>query len=161
MKTKYHVIVFLCIAFLFTACNNSSELFYKFNHIPRSKWSKENILLFDTDSMPVDANKKYDVFVELSHNTQYPYQNLWLFVKQNLQDNHFNNDTIEIELADIYGKWNGNGSGGLYQISIPYKKAITLTPEKRCSVYVVHGMRDEPITGIEKVGLKIIETRTN
>lgn len=157
MKTKYRVIVFLCIAFLFTACSNSGELFYKFNHIPESKWSKENILLFDTDSMHVDANKKYDVFIELSHNAQYPYQNLWLFVKQNLQDNYFNNDTIEIELADIYGKWNGSGSSGLYQISIPYKKAISINPERRCSVFIVHGMRDEPIPGIEKLGLKIVE----
>ncbi len=160
MKTKYRTIVFLCFVFLFTTCNNSGEVFYKFSHIPKSKWSKENILLFDTDSMHVDASKKYDVFIELSHNAQYPYQNLWFFVKQNLQNKHYTNDTIEIELADIYGKWNGNGFGGIYQISIPYKTAISINPEKRCSVYIVQGMRDEPITGIEKVGLKIIETKT-
>lgn len=156
MKTKHHILFLLCLSLLLFACNKG-EVYYQFKHIPNAKWGKDNVLLFDIDSTTMDAFRQYNISIELSHNGQYPYQNLWLFVKQNLQDSTFITDTIEIELADIYGKWNGNGSGGIYQLSVPYKKSIAIHPEKRCSIFIRQGMRDEPIKGIEKVGVKIMK----
>ncbi len=156
MKVKFSFALFVCFAILFSGCNKG-EVYYRFKHIPQAKWSKDSVSNFTMDSIAVTTGKRYDISIELTNNNQFPYQNLWLFITQNLQDTNFTSDTLQIELADIYGKWHGSGSGGLYQLSIPYKTALPLYPDSTYSIQIRQGMRDEPIRGIEKVGVKVKE----
>lgn len=158
MKIKFFVSFLFSLGILLSACDNG-EVYYQFKHIPQGKWSKENVLVFSLDSLPVNANKRYDIFIEISNSNQYAYQNLWLFIEQNLQDTIMIADTLEIEMTDIYGKWKGSGSGTLYQLSAPFKSALALRSDSACSIRIRQGMRDEPVQGIEKVGVKIVEKK--
>lgn len=92
---------------------------------------------------------------EIVNNSQYAYQNIWLYVQQNITDSVFVSDTIEINLTDSNGKWLGKGSTGLYQLSIPYKTSVALDSTRAYLIRIRHGMRGNSIKGIEKVGVLV------
>jgi len=93
--------------------------------------------------------------LDIVSSNQYPYQNIWLSVQQNVTDTAFVSDTIEIKLADSHGKWLGKGSAGLYQLSVPYKTSIALDPTRAYLIRIRQAMKDNSIKGIEKVGVLV------
>lgn len=91
----------------------------------------------------------------MTNNINYPYQNIWIFAQDNLSDSTFSDSQKEYLLADKFGKWIGSGFGSLYQSSLPYRANIILNEKRNHLIKIEHGMRDESLIGIEKVGIKI------
>jgi gliding motility-associated lipoprotein GldH len=132
-------------------------MFYRFHHIPQGKWRTNNVFVFTMDSLDFRQDKKYLVSIELSANNTYPYRNLWLFVEHNLTDSVFSNDSIQLFLADEFGRRLGSGVGGLRQLSIPFQREIALDTARVYELRIRHGMSDNPLRGIEKIGVKVVE----
>ena len=66
-------------------------------------------------------------------------------------------------LMDEQGKWIGSGVGGLNQLSVRY--LVNLSPVVRDSVtgytvWIKQVMGDNPLHGVEKVGLKVEDETT-
>jgi gliding motility-associated lipoprotein GldH len=78
-------------------------------------------------------------------------------VEHNLIDTIYRCDTLHFRLTDDYGKWLGSGTGGLHQISLPYKSDIPLDTSRLYILQIKQIMKDDPLIGVEKVGIKIIE----
>jgi len=115
-------------------------------------------LYFDIDSSLVNPNALYNISLEVSNNVNYPYRNIWIFVQDNIEnDTIFANSSKEYELADEFGKWHGSGFGNLYQISFPLFENVSFKRAGSHRIKLEHGMRDEMLPGIEKVGLRIEE----
>src|SRR5690554_1068971 len=109
------------------------------------------------------TGKQYSFTIELSSNRSYPYRDLWLDVGHNLTDTLFHVDTLRVMLMDEQGKWMGSGVGGLNQFSVPY--LLNLSPVARDSVtgytiWIKQVMGDNPLHGVEKVGLKVEDETT-
>lgn len=131
------------------------EIYYSFQHIPRAKWFKDSTLTFSMDSLDFEPQQQYDLFVEVVTNTAYPYQNLWLYVEQNFTDSILHRDSLQFAITDAFGKPNGNGVGGLRQLSVPYKVVVFRDSVYSYQMTIRHGMTDKPLIGVEKVGVKI------
>lgn len=153
MRSKLYIGFFVVCAFL-SSCDEGA-VYYRFHPIKNNNWNKQVAVNFLIDSLSVDPDKRYDVVLEIVNNNQYPFQNIWLLVQQNITDTTFVSDTVEITLADSQGKWLGKGSAGLYQLSVPYKTSITLDSTRAYLVRIRQVMKDNPIKGIEKVGLLV------
>ena len=153
MKNKLFIGFFIVFAFL-SSCNEG-EVYYRFHPIKNNSWSKQVTFDFLLDSLSVVPDKRYDVMLEIVNSSQYPYQNIWVFLQQNMADTAFVTDTIEIKLADAHGKWLGKGSAGLYQLSVPYKTSITLDSTRAYLIRIRQGMKDNSLKGIEKVGVLV------
>ncbi|MDO5666013.1 MAG: gliding motility lipoprotein GldH [Bacteroidia bacterium] len=153
MKSKLLIGFFVVFTFL-SSCNEG-EVYYRFHPIKNNNWSKQTAFDFLLDSLSVDPNKRYDISLEVINNNRYPYQNIWLFVQQNIADSTFVVDTIEVKLTDIHGKWLGKGGAGLYQLSIPYKTSIALDSTRNYLIRIRQGMKDDALEGIEKVGVLV------
>jgi len=94
------------------------------------------------------------VSIELRNNNSYPFSNIWLFVDFQMPDGMCRADTINADLADVYGKWYGKGMS-LYNLSIPYEISI-LYPDTGTYIYTIHqGMRENILKGISDIGLKV------
>jgi len=143
--------------FLFAPCNKG-EVFFRFHQIENSVWDKNSPIVFDTGSMDVSPSKYCDVSVEITSNGAYPYQNIWLFIEQNLQDSLMHTDSLEIQLADSNRKWLGSKVGELCQLSIPYIRSVQLDSAKSYRLQIRQGMSDEKLKGIEKNGIKIMKS---
>lgn len=149
---------FVCL-FLVTAtsCRNE-DIYYQFHEIKKQKWSKYDTLFFYIDSALINPSVKYDITVELTNSFDYPYRNIWLYSQDNINDTIFRNYSAQHLLSDEFGKWYGSGFGALYQLSLPYRTSVYFKDNRSYCIKLVHGMRDEPLLGIENVGIRIKET---
>jgi gliding motility-associated lipoprotein GldH len=62
---------------------------------------------------------------------------------------------VKIGIADERGKWLGNGLGSRFDNSLLWQKNVRFP---RTGVYTFEyeqGMRDEPLLGIDDIGLRI------
>lgn len=159
MSRKLAYILYICIVSLFVSCDRN-EICFEYKELKNSRWSKFDTLCFDIDSSMVVLGRPVHLDIELANNSDYPYQNIWLYVQDDLPGNDSINMTHEMqyELCDEYGKWYGAGFGALYQLSLSYKRDLVFKEKRNYRVKIVQGMRDEPLTGIEKVGVRLFLT---
>lgn len=144
---------------LCTSCNDR-EIYSQYRILKDARWPQEDIVVFDIDSTLVKPGVRYNISLELTNNINYPYQNIWLFVKDNMnRPDSMEVSSIEAYLADDKGKWLGGGSWSLFQLTVPYKKDVMFPDKRNYQIRVSQGMRDEMLDGIERVGLKISESK--
>ncbi|MBK5194736.1 MAG: gliding motility lipoprotein GldH [Proteiniphilum sp.] len=158
MRTRTDILFFVAGALfsLLISCSEGEE-YYRFHHIEKGKWYRDSTLIFTMDSLNISAGRAYDVTIEISSGYIYPYRNLWLRIDHNLADTLLRSDTLHYRLADEHGKWLGSGVGGLNQLSLPFLSSIPLYMPHLYRLTIAHVMSDDPLTGIEKVGLKVTE----
>ena len=146
---KYILLPLLLL--LLTTCAQD-EIFSEFHSFPRAEWDKLQAVRFET---PVhDISVPYHVNIELRHNNQYPFRNIWLFVEYQTPSGSIRVDTLDTYLADTYGKWYGKGIS-LYACSFRYQEYVQY-PDTGTYVYTIrHGMRTDVLTGVSDIGLCI------
>lgn len=65
-----------------------------------------------------DISKPYTFKLTLRTTTDYPYNNLWIFLKTTTPDGEVAREPYEIKLADPNGAWMGEKSGSLVTTSL-------------------------------------------
>jgi gliding motility-associated lipoprotein GldH len=161
VRTRNNILFFAAGIFLLLLVSCSEgEAYYRFHHIEKGKWYRDSTLLFTMDSLNISADGAYDVTIEISSGHIYPYRDLWLRIDHNLADTLLRSDTLHYRLADEYGRWLGSGVGGLNQLSLPFLSALPLDTAQRYRLTITHVMSDDPLTGIEKVGLKVTQVHS-
>jgi len=153
MSRKLVILFSLIISLINTSCEHK-EVYYQFHELKSHNWSKNDTISFDIDSASIRLNVPLIIQLDLVNNSDYPYQNIWLYIYDNFSDSILIKNEKQYEVADKTGKWLGSGFGSLYQLTVDYK-TIIFTEKRNYQVKVVQGMRDEPLNGIEKIGLKL------
>ncbi|GAB6013088.1 gliding motility lipoprotein GldH [Viscerimonas tarda] len=149
------MVCLLFVALLAAYSCRPNETYYQFSEIESGEWAKCDTLYYTIDSSLINNAIRYNITLELTHNAGYPYRNIWFYMQDNLNEASFRSYSHQYMLADPFGKWYGSGFGALYQLSLPYKNAVYFKGKRNFSIKIVHGMRDEPLMGIEKAGIKI------
>lgn len=155
-------LIFLCIAVV--SCSKQ-DTYYHIYEIKDAKWAQNDTLRFtiDTTMLKVDSvlfepHIPYTLSIEVTNNVNYPYRNIWFFIQSNIDsDSIYTSESKEFQLADIEGKWLGAGFGSLFQSSFLISNEIYFNEKRNYFIKIEHGMRDEPLIGIEKVGIKIVK----
>ncbi len=151
MKQLSYLLLVLSLASCFL--EGSFEAHKDFNG---KAWHTDSIVNFSLKA--IDSLKKQDIDIIIRHNINYEYQNLFLFV---CYDNK--KDTLEINMANIKGKWLGNGVGNIRKIRFNYKKGVLFKKTKNEKLQIEQAVRygDEEkiveLLNIESVGIKIIK----
>jgi len=112
-------------------------------------------MYYDIDSSLIIPGLPYKISIELVNNGNYPYQNIWFFISDNINDSSFVSSSKQYMLADKFGRWYGSGFGSTYQLSLDYIPSVIFEQKRNYRIKIVHGMRDELLEGIEKIGIKI------
>lgn len=124
----------------------------KYFNIGSEGWTYGDTLVWTPlDSAAIDTA---NLIVALRHANDYPYANIWLectFYAP--EDTTPRIDTINIWLADEYGRWLGTGIGVGRQIT---DTALWHTPiDLSKPIGLRHVMRSDCLTGVEQVGIII------
>lgn len=151
-QIKSDVFVLIVVALAIISCSRQ-PVYNEFSQLDPDGWSADSSSVFQINME--DTSGVYDLTLHIRHTSAYPYQNLWLFVEQLSPDSQLVRDTISCVLADHAGKWLGTGSGSVYLFSVPLKKQYNFGKQGVYQYTVVHGMRDEILSGIHAVGLKL------
>lgn len=155
MRKVIYIMYVTILALVFYSCQQG-EIYYQYKEPLNGEWSKTDTLIFDIDSTAFELNVPYDISIEVTNNVAYRYQNIWLFVQSNLDnDSTYTYVKKEYLLADEFGKWKGSGFGSLYQTSLALDRGVMFKEKRNYRIKIEQGMRDEPLEGIEKVGIRI------
>jgi len=148
--TIYHLPFTICliaIAVLFSSCKNDI-VYSQFCSIPSGNWQADEVAQFDY-SIP-DSDAGYRMLIYVRHTERYPYQNMWLFVRDKAHC-----DTIEFYLADDRGQWLGDRHHGFIEMPVLLEENYHFPDTGSYSLSIQHGMRDSVLRGVMDIGLEI------
>jgi len=157
IRNKYFALIVIVISTICYSCSNE-EVYYSFFELKKSEWTKSDTMYFNVDSVLLKNDVPYTVSIEIVNNADYPYQNIWFFINDNINNPIFDTTAVQYMLADKFGRWHGSGFGSTYQLSLHYKDTVFFKEKRDYCIKIVHGMRDEPLKGIEKIGIRIKES---
>ena len=156
LRNKILVLFIGLLLITFKSCSNG-EVYFRYHQINKGIWYRDSVLTFSMDSIKFNPLRRHDFTIELTTADIYPYKDIWFQVEHNLNDSVYRCDTLHSRLADDYNKWLGSGTGGLHQLSLPYKSSVALDTSRVYVLKINQLMNNNPLKGIEKVGIKVVE----
>lgn len=151
---KAYIGLFFMLVFLLSSCQEG-YFFEKNIDIPKQSWDYNNKPAFDVQIAA--PNTKFDVYVNLRHNAYYPFSNIFILLHEKgkgLKDTAYRH---EVKLAELDGRWTGKSAGNLYEQSILVKENFTFPDTGKYVFSIEQNMRENPLHGINDVGLKLIQ----
>lgn len=134
------------------ACTSMSVEDAAFESIPVGGWAYGDTVSFQPEVE--DSVSQGRLAVMVRHTSAYIFSNLWLEVTTP-GDSLPVVDTVNIELADMYGRWLGRGSG------VSFVKVDTLpglkTLGREMPVKIRHIMRVDTVADLEQVGVIFVK----
>ncbi len=95
--------------------------------------------------------------IAVRHTNAYLYSNLWLELRTPVDSNSVRIDTINMPLANVYGKWYGRRSATSYIATDTLLGTYTLIHGRPAQLR--HIMRADRIDDIEQIGLILIPNK--
>jgi len=151
--TKLKLLVITAITSMLIAACSDNYVYNGYVTMPHERWHADSLASF---RVPVsDTITFYDLFVNVRNTTDYPYQNLYLFINITAPNGASVRDTFECYLADDHGKWLGKGKGKLRDNRFIYRQNIRFGTEGDYTVTLQQAMRVEQLKGISEVGFRV------
>jgi gliding motility-associated lipoprotein GldH len=121
--------------------------------IPEGKWHQDSILFFNVNIQ--DTVSPHAILLNLRHESDYPKQNLFLFINIIAPSGHAIRDTFEIIMADEKGRWFGSGLGDIWDLEIPFKYNVRFPVSGTYRFEFEQAMRYKILPNIRSVGLRV------
>ncbi|MDL2238842.1 gliding motility lipoprotein GldH [Bacteroidales bacterium OttesenSCG-928-K22] len=152
INRKIIFVITLFLVLCFGACNKK-YVTNNYCEIPKEGWSYSDTLnyQFKID----DVNTKHSIFLNIIHNNDYKYRNLYLFTQLYDPDSVLTCDTIQFLLTDPSGQLLGRGIGETKEAKFILADNINFSKQGDYSLRIIQGMRDDYLFGIEKIGFVI------
>jgi gliding motility-associated lipoprotein GldH len=148
--------ILLLVAILLFSCDKK-RVFDEYKSVG-SAWHKDSIITFD---LPVlDSTKRYNAFVNIRDNNNYPFNNLFLIVSMEMPNGFTKVDTLEYQMAEPDGTLLGNGFSDIKESKLYYKEDVKFRGKYK--VHIKQAVRQsgkipgvEALQGITDVGFRI------
>ena len=102
-SSLFRLVLMAGLLTLAASCSDGSVYSSRFETIAPSGWVKDKPLEFDLpDSLPATT---FDIVLDVRHNNNYAYRNLWVTVDYVSHRQVVASDTVNVELADKYGNY--------------------------------------------------------
>lgn len=148
-----HCFLFLLFFCLFASCN--SNVVYDENKTIDSKsWKADDKIFYEFDVK--NTSSKYKMALNVRNTTDYPYNNIYFFMKTILPDGSITRtDTIECYLAYPDGTWKGKGSFNVKDNRFWIAKNVEFKQKGRYVFKIYQATSDSSLIGIRDIGLHI------
>lgn len=146
-----NVIIAVTILVAMAACDGRIDRYSNFVQLPESGWAYGDTIKFMATGNTLTEATTMSVAVR--HNEKFLYRNLWLELSYSDSMGNVYVDSVNLELADAYGRWNGSGIGEAYQCATQLHHKVRVTDSTEISVR--HIMRLDTVRGIEQIGVTI------
>ena len=122
-------------------------------------WNKDSIVSFDLPRL--DAAKRYNLYVNVRDNNDFPYSNLFLIVSLEQPNKKIKVDTLQYQMANPDGTLLGDGFSDVKENKLFYKKE-SFTQKGDYKIHIQQAVRqtgkivgDKELKGITEVGFRI------
>ena len=116
-------------------------------------WHKDSVARFSFEVK--DIQSPYEMIVSVRNSNSYPYSNLYLFVNIVDPSGTMSRDTVEYDLADVYGKWLGKGWSANYDNDLLLHDRYRFASVGTYRVELIQAMREIRLKGIKDVGFSL------
>lgn len=154
---KIFKLFLLFITIGLVSCN--SAIFDATTVIENGDWSYSKPISFDFEIQ--DTAKRYDIFLEVEHRTDYAFENAYCLVESYAQGVLAQRQQVSLELASPKGNWNGECSGERCVRKIPFMLDTMFPSLGAYKIILSQYTRHEILMGINSLRLIITETKTN
>ena len=155
MNNKFRNFCFFSLLLLVCAlfsCNHNT-FYHKTDVFPNETWNANTTLNYEFSIL--DSLQFYNIYVDVRNNTDYPYQNLYLFFTTQFPDNSRFTDTLNCILCDAYGRWTGKGSGRIKENRFTLKSKVRFQQKGDYIFSVQQAMREDDLKGITDFGITL------
>jgi gliding motility-associated lipoprotein GldH len=121
-------------------------------------WHKDSIVTFDLPEL--DSTKRYNLFVTLRDNNNYPFNNLFLIVGIEMPNGFTKVDTLEYQMANPDGSLMGDGFSDIKENKLFFKEKVRFRGKYK--VNIKQAVRENgkvpgvtALEGITEVGFRI------
>ncbi len=129
------------------------------------KWNKDSIVSFEIDQK--DTVSRYNLFVNVRSNNNYPYSNLFLIVQMQQPGTNLTKvDTLEYQMANPDGSLMGEGFSDVKESKLWYKENVHFPKAGKYRFSIQQAMRQtgkvpgvQELDGITDVGFRIESTQ--
>ncbi len=155
MRIKNSALLLLVVV-LFFSCDKK-RVFDEYKSVG-GVWDKDSIVTFDLPEL--DSTKRYNLFVNLRANNDYPFNNLFLIVAIERSNGFTKVDTLEYQMANPDGSLLGDGFTDLKESKLVYKDKVRF--KGKYKVHIKQAVRENrkvpgvnSLEGITDVGFRI------
>ena len=99
-----------------------------------------------------DTLQLYDLWLEVEHAVDYPYQNLYTRIHTRFPSGQRLSEPLSLELADKVGRWYGDCSRNSCTLRIPIQQGAFFDQPGNYHITVEQYMRQDPVQGVRHVG---------
>jgi len=144
--------VVLLMSMVFTACD-PGKIYENNLAIPSEGWRRADRVRFEVEI--TDTIQPCNIYVNVRNNSNYKYMDFWLFIDVHSPTGMVACDTVNIILADHRGKWLGHGLGSKFDTRLVFRKNLRFPVSGKYIFEYEQAMREELLSGIEDIGLRI------
>lgn len=138
---------------LLTACG-PEVVYQEVRPLAATGWTYADSLSF---VYPViDRSRVYDLVVDVTHSEDFAYQNFYVWLHTTFPNGKRSSEKLSLQLAGDYGAWLGDCSGGSCTLGIPILQQLRYTLTGDYVLTIAQHSRDEPLVGIERIGVRLV-----
>ena len=150
----------IVLALLPASCLREGERYSRFHTMADARWIYGDTLRFDfSEAAGADSTATPvagDLLIVVRHSRSYPYSNIWL----ELGDaTGMRRDTLNILLADVYGRRLGHGLGTDFQRADTVARGIVLADSAEATLTLRNIIRTDTHDAIEQIGMIFIHEK--
>lgn len=146
----------ILVAILFFSCDKK-RVFDEYKSVGTA-WHKDSIVSFNLPEL--DSTKRYNLFVTLRDNKNYPFNNLFLIVGIEMPNGFTKVDTLEYQMANPDGSLMGDGFSDIKENKLFFKEKVRFRGKYK--VNIKQAVRENgkvpgvtALDGITEVGFRI------
>ena len=141
------------VAFVTLQSCDSKRFFEENKRIDKNTWNNKEKVKFVVSIN--DIQSRYSFYINLRNSTDYPYSNIFLFLKTVFPEGDIARDTIQCQLADYSGKWTGSGITNLKFNRFLFQKGIRFPRKGQYIFEIEQAMRVTELKGISDIGIRL------
>lgn len=160
MKIK-NSLLFILMVFLVISCDKKL-VFDEYKSIENS-WHQDSILTFKLPKL--ESEKRYNLFVNVRDNNDYPFDNLFLIVSLEQPNKKVVVDTLEYKMANPDGTLMGDGFTDIKESKLFYKENVPFSQKGEYKIHIQQAVRQtgkiagvENLKGITEIGFRVEST---
>lgn len=132
-----------------SACSLRHNSYSDFRTFDNTEWAFTDTAVFTPQLDDSIADGPLAICVR--HTNAYPYSNLWIELEYAVSDSTTRTDTLELKLADDFGRWYGKGSGVSYQLADTAYRNFRMFNHRPLKLRNI--MRRDTLREIEQIGI--------
>ena len=153
---KYVIPLLFTFSIFFFSCGRPA-LLDEHREVNKKGWKAGDKIKLEV--VVTDTNKLYDFYFDVRNTVDYPNMNVFFFITTTFPNGQKAKDTLECMLADLEGKWLGEGWGKIKSNRILFKNRIRFPMTGTYQFEIEHAMRYMMLTEISDIGLRIVESK--